>query len=157
MKSIKTKLKDPATKAVIRIIGSIFTILSGVMLFSDKIFYFSLDNTFGFSDTQTFIWVLSQSLSPVLLILGSVLRCYRISYTVPLYFYFIQLYWVFDASLKIDDVLLHIYAIGVVLFFCISALIISKIFTKALNERATKLNLLESMLDLSITISEKKK
>ena len=152
----KTKLKDPVARAVIKTIGSILIILSGIMLFSDKIFYFELDNNHGFQDSQTFIWVLTQSLSPLIIVLGSLLRPYRSAYLVPVYFYTIQLYWVFDTSLKIDDQLLHVYAVGVTVFIAICAWLINRFFIKSVNQRNNKITFLEEMLDLSMEINKRK-
>jgi hypothetical protein len=148
-------LSDPATRAAIRVLGSILAILSGILLFSDKIVQIQFTNTYGFADSQTFLWVLSQSLSPLVLIAASLFKPYRISYSVPVYFYFIQIYWIFDSSLKWDDSLLHIYAFGSALLFCITILIISHIFKVALKERESKISFLEEMLDLKSNIFKK--
>ena len=95
-----------------RIISSIIVALSGLVLFSDKVFPFELENTYSFPDTPTFIWALSQSISPLLLCLASKLRPYLSSYIVPVYIYFIQIYWIFNPEIQFDNSLLHIYATG---------------------------------------------
>ena len=118
---------DQGVKGGIRIVGSIIVALSGLMLFSDKVLTIELTNNFGFKNTSTFLWVLTQSLSPFLLVLASVFKPYRISYTIPVYFYTIQLYWVFDPSLKMDDALLHLYAFGSVLGFLLLSYVIIRI------------------------------
>ncbi|MDH7444650.1 hypothetical protein [Aquimarina sp. 2201CG14-23] len=105
-------------------------ILSGLILFSDKVTDFGLTESYGFKSTKTFIWVFTQSLSPLLLCAGAYLKAYRISYTAPVYFYFIQMYWVFNAkALGFDDVLLHVYAFG----FCIFSFITLYGLIKVLN------------------------
>jgi hypothetical protein len=151
----KQKSNGPVTRAVIRTFASILIILSGIMLFSDKIFYFNLTNTHGFADSQTFVWVLTQSLSPLLIVLGALLRPYIISYLVPVYFYTIQLYWVFDPNLKLDDSLLHVYAGGVSILIAIVTILINKYFRKNLAVADMKITLLEEMLDLSMEINRK--
>ncbi|TYP74238.1 hypothetical protein BD809_10456 [Aquimarina intermedia] len=98
------------------LIASSFIILSGAMLFTDKISTFGIEETFGFSDVQTMLWVLCQTLSPMFLCFGAMLKPYKFVYFVPLYFYFIQLYWVIYPDVyHLDDALLHVYAFG----FCI--------------------------------------
>src|SRR5690606_29619940 len=68
---IKEKLNDLVTKVGIRITASLLVALSGLILFTDKVTTFGITSNFGFQDTQTFIWALSQSFSPLILILGS--------------------------------------------------------------------------------------
>ncbi len=120
-KWIEQRLKDQATKTIksrdfhVSIFGSCLVILSGALLFADKFSTFGISNTYGFEDPQTFVWVFSQSFSPIILCLGATLKPYKFFYAVPLYLYFIQVYWIFNPDLKIDDTLLHIYALG----FCI--------------------------------------
>lgn len=86
--------------------------LSGLILFSDKVLTFELQNNFGFKKTSTFIWVLSQSLSPILILVASLFKPYKTSYLIPVYIYSIQIYWVFKPSIRFDDVLLQTYAFG---------------------------------------------
>lgn len=148
-KLTKTKLSDPVIKEVTKTCGSLLIILSGVILITDKIYpNLQLSNNYGYQDTQTFIWVLSQTLSPFLILIAVFLKPYRISYMVPVYLYFIQMYWVFDPSLKWDDKLLHLYASGVVISFIVLAIGGSYIIQRAHNRKAQKIQLLNSMLDL---------
>lgn len=110
--SIEKILTDQENKVVISIIGSFIVALSGLILFTDKVFPFELENKFGFKKTSTFIWVLSQTLSPILLIIASVFKPFKTSYIVPVYIYTIQLIWVFQPNIKFDDYYLQTYAIG---------------------------------------------
>jgi len=126
------------------------------MLFADKIFYFNFSNTHGFADSQTFIWVLTQSLSPLIIVLGALMRPYKITYLVPVYYYTIQLYWIFDPQLTLDDSLLHVYAGGVCVFVALASVIINNFFNRSIQNRATKINVLEEMLDLSMNIKNKR-
>lgn len=104
------------TSVSIRIIASFLIIFSGVMLFIDKISTFGITATFGYSDVQTMIWVLMQTLSPMILCFASLFKPYKIVYFGTIYFYFIQLYWVvYPDSLHLDDSLLNVYALG----FCV--------------------------------------
>ena len=129
----------------LRAIGSFFVILSGLILFSDKIFSFHLKNNFGFADTETFLWVASQSISPLLLVLCIALKPFKISYIVPVYIYIIQLVWVFSPDLKIDDPLLQAYAIGSVTCFIVVVSTIAHYFNKAYQKSK-----LEKALDLDL-------
>ncbi|WP_146052768.1 MULTISPECIES: hypothetical protein [Aquimarina] len=150
MKLIQAKLIDQEVNHTVinnqssrlKVFASSLVILSGLILFSDKVTTFGLTESYGFKSTKTFIWVITQTLSPLLLCCGGILKPYKISYTAPIYFYFIQLYWVFNAKkLGLDDVLLHVYALGFtvavfVTLFCISILfyLIKKINSKRLEQ-----------------------
>ncbi|MDB0601354.1 hypothetical protein PL373_09370 [Tenacibaculum maritimum] len=115
--SIEGKLFDQESKQGIRIFGSILIALSGLILFTDKVIKLELVNNHGFPDTQTFIWVLTQSLSPFLMTIAIPFKPFKTAYLIPTYFYSIQLYWVFDPTIQFDDSLLQAYAIGVCTMF----------------------------------------
>ncbi|WP_148639236.1 hypothetical protein [Aquimarina longa] len=143
-KWIEKRLKDQATKAIkssdsdVKIFASFLIILSGVVLFTDKITDFGINETLGFEDTQTMIWILCQTLSPLLLCIGGILKPYKLFYSVPLYLYFIQFFWIFNPSYKMDDFLLHVYAIG----FCIGVFLFLALlifFIKKVRENSKKL------------------
>ena len=123
----ETKIKTDIISPKLRVFASVLVVLSGLILFSDKITNFHLDNNYGFKSTKTFIWILSQSFSPLLMAFASILKPYKSSYLVPVYIYFIQIYWVFNPSIKFDDYLLQTYAIGVICIFIGLIYIISKI------------------------------
>ncbi len=154
--SIKEKSKNPVLREAIRAVASILVALSGLPLLSDKVFTFTLENNFGFEDTQTFLWVLTQSVSPLLLVVGANFKPYKLAYIFPVYLYSIQLYWVFDSGLYLDDPLLHVYAFGcVVVFIFLIRLIHIKLY-KARQERTSRISLLERILDLYIKIDGEK-
>jgi hypothetical protein len=111
----------------VRIFGSMLIALSGLILFSDKVITFELDNNYGFNDTPTFIWIFSQSLSPFLILLGSLFKPFKISYFIPVYIYSIQIYWVFQPDIFFDNVFLQTYAIGSVLGFILLSYIIYRV------------------------------
>src|SRR5690606_14174273 len=117
--------KGQVAKVGIRIFASFLVAMSGLILFTDKVTTFGITSTFGFRDTQTFIWALCQSFSPLILILGSCFKPFRIAYTIPGYIYFIQIYWVFHPEIKFDDVFLQIYAIGFVSGFTTLIIVIN--------------------------------
>lgn len=152
--SIEKKSKDQVTKEVVRAIASILVALSGLILLSDKVFTFTLENNFGFKSTTAFIWILSQSISPLLLALAANFKPYKLAYTIPVYLYAIQLYWVFDPSIKSDEALLHIYALGCVVIFVLLVWLIRTKIYKAHQERSRRISLLERILDLYIKADE---
>ncbi len=124
----KKQNRNKTTKA--KILGSLLVALSGIILFSDKIaniFSFELSNTHGFADSNTFLWVLSQTLSPILILLASLFTPYRTSYLVPVYIYTVQLIWTFNSNLRFDDYLLHLYAIGVCIGYTLLGYLLIKI------------------------------
>lgn len=84
------------------------------------------------------------------------MRPYKITYLVPVYYYTIQLYWIFDPQLTLDDSLLHVYAGGVCVFVALASVIINNFFNRSIQNRATKINVLEEMLDLSMNIKNKR-
>jgi cytochrome c biogenesis protein CcdA len=137
----------------VKSIASLFVALSGLILFTDKVINLELTNNFGFKDSQTFIWAFTQTISPMILALGAAFRPYRLSYAIPVYFYFIQLYWVFNT--QIDDTLLHIYALGCSLGFILLILLVDRFLKRANHARNSKLTFLEKALDLSINLSRK--
>ncbi len=127
MKLIEGKLTDQETKGGTRIFGSILIALSGLVLFSDKVFSFELQNNFGFKNTAVFLWVFSQTISPILMLAASIFKPYKTSYLVPVYIYAIQLYWVFQPEIKFDNYFLQTYALGACLGYLLLSIIIVKI------------------------------
>lgn len=125
----KIRKRDPInlTKEFMSGFGTLLIILSGLILYSDKVLA-SINIQFGIPakfkdaglDFQTYIWLLSQTISPLLIILGSILRPYFLSYIIPIYCYCLQLYFIFFDYKIIDDSYLNEYAIGTsVLLFLI--------------------------------------
>ncbi|MGG8497935.1 hypothetical protein ACQY1Q_16100 [Tenacibaculum sp. TC6] len=114
-------------KVSIRTTGSILVALSGLILFTDKVANFQLDNNFGFPDTETFLWVLCQSLSPILILIASLFNPYKTSYTIPVYIYSVQMYWIFQPNVTFDNIYLQAYAIGACIGYLLLAFLIFKI------------------------------
>lgn len=151
---IAEKLNDLVTRVGIRIFASFLVALSGLILFTDKVTTFGITSNFGFQDTQTFIWALCQSFSPLILILGSCLKPFRIAYTIPGYIYFIQIYWVFHPDIKFDDVFLQIYAIGFVSGFTTLIIVINYLFQGGREKELEYNSSLEHYLDLQRPVSK---
>lgn len=104
--------------------ASILIALSGFVLYSDKAmvylnWMFEVPDKFTASglDFQTYIWLLSQTISPLLLVIGSFFRPFRISYVIPVYCYTLQLFFIFLDYQLIDDDYLQLYVVGSSLLF----------------------------------------
>lgn len=149
---IEQKSKDPVVRAVIRSIAALLVALSGLMLFADKAIDIELDNTYGFKSTKTFIWVLSQSASPMLLMLGAIFRPWRMAYAIPCYIYTIQVIWVFSPEILLDDWILHLYAAGATAFFVVLIAVSDYGIRKAKLERSKRIMLLESLVEAAFKI-----
>ncbi len=116
---IKQSLIDPEIKARInnatRIFGTFLIVLSGCILYLDKIFLYSnitLKNTHGWRDTETYVWHLCQTISPVLIMFGMYLRAYTLATIVPIFCYVLQFFFVLDSSMTIDKGSTWLYVIG---------------------------------------------
>lgn len=97
--------KNPTGK-----LGIILVALSGMILYLDKAFgYFGINFPIPSRfeelewDFSTFVWFMSQTLSPLLLIAGGYFKAHKLSYYIPLYFYILQLYYVMFDFKIIDD------------------------------------------------------
>lgn len=138
------------------LLGAFFCVLSVAILFTDKVTTFGITESYGYANPETFIWMINQSLGPILFGIGAMLRPVRVFYFVPIYIYFIQVYWAFDSSLKVDDPVLHLYAIGfsigVFLFFCFSLFVIKQL-TRT-NQILIK-NIKKSVRHIAVYISNK--
>jgi hypothetical protein len=142
-------LKSPEAKTAARLFASLIIALSGLVPISDKVINVELSNNYGFYDSSTFIWTICQTLTPLLMAIGAFMKPFKISYTIPVYFYSIQLFWIFKPELKLDDALTHVYALGCVIFFIVMIIFINNFFLKLDREKYARLNFLEKALDLS--------
>lgn len=114
-----------------------------------------VENLYGYTDSVSFIWAFFQTLAPLLIACGALLNSFRIAYTVPIYLYSIQLFWVFNTSLTLNDIFLHLYASGFVCGFVFVVVLINNFFYRAFKEQNARLSFLEKALDLSINLSRK--
>ena len=135
LKALTETLSDQAHKTVthsprVRIVGSLIIVASAILLFLDKIVLslgIESSYTFGFSNFSNFLWVFCQSVAPVIMILGYLLKPYYTSFLVPVYCYTIQIIWVFRTDLYLDSPLLHTYAIGSCLLSILLFILIKKL------------------------------
>ncbi|MFV0237110.1 MAG: hypothetical protein ACK5HU_01060 [Flavobacteriales bacterium] len=90
--------------------GTFIIILSGVILYLDKIillFIQDVESLMGYPNLSSFIWVLTQTLSPLILILGVYIKAYKWAYLVPIYCYCLQLFYILNSSWEGDDFLVY--------------------------------------------------
>ncbi|WP_298505344.1 hypothetical protein [uncultured Maribacter sp.] len=113
-----------------RVLASIFVALSGLLLYLDKVFLLlniEGSNTFGFSNYSNFIWAFTQSIAPVIMIIGFQFKPYLLSFLIPIYCYAVQIVWIFQPQFYFDEIYLQIYAIGSCLSFLLLMYLIKKI------------------------------
>lgn len=82
--------------------------------------------------------------------LGFIFKPYKIALTIPVYMYFVQLYWVFNPGVRFDDVYLQVYAIGAVAGFIALVVAINWYFHNASDQRQRTISQLERALDLNL-------
>lgn len=130
--------------------------MSVAVLFTDKVTTFGLTESDGYKNPETFIWMITQSIGPVLFAIGALLKPYRLFYFFPIYIYFIQIYWVFDYTMKVDDPVLHLYATGfsagVFMFIALAMFAIKKADQ---THRILINNIKKSIRHISVFVSEK--
>ncbi|MEM9884398.1 MAG: hypothetical protein AAF849_00785 [Bacteroidota bacterium] len=102
------------------IIGSLIIALSGLLLYADKALAFWeieiwMPTKFAEKGVspEIFIWLVAQTLSPLLIIIGSILRPYFYAYLIPIYCYVLQFYFVLIDYSLVDDGYSHMYSLGI--------------------------------------------
>lgn len=124
-KSIKQKSKDQEQELTnsdlefikSSFIGTLTVILSGLILYLDKIIVFfdlnfQMPSRYESYDLETFVWSISVTLSPFLLIIAAHLKTNKFAYAVPLYAYTLQLWFiVYDLNI-VDKIYTYWYALG---------------------------------------------
>ena len=129
LKVLTETLQDQDHHLHVRVLGTIFILMAGIMPFVDTILsVLNIESSyiFGFTSLSNYAWALCQCISPMLLIIGFLLKPYLLSFLLPIYSYSIQILWIFDTDLFLDDPLLHVYAFGACFIF---ALVVMLIFT----------------------------
>ena len=110
-----------------RIVGTVAIILSGIILYLDKVFVWfdiTLDNLHGWKNTANYIWNLCQTFSPILIMCGMYLRAYTLSTIVPIFCYVLQFFFVIDSSMTADKGSTWLYVIGTSLGIIIVFLVV---------------------------------
>lgn len=158
---INQKYKDQVRKAnhSPSVFATVLIILSGLILYLDKIFVFfniQLSNNHGFQGTEAFVWSLSQTLSPIIMLLGLYLKPFKEALIIPLYCYVIQLWFVLDSSLTIDRPLTWLYVTGTVIFIVLLALGINKMIIRNRELSRLKENIMEKIISTDDQLFKKK-
>lgn len=147
---IKQKSNDQETsKTYPSVFPTVLIILSGLILYLDKIFVFfdiQLQNNHGYQQTEEFIWSLSQTLSPIIMVIGLYLKPFKEALIVPLFCYVIQLWFVLDSSLTIDRPLTWLYVVGTVFFIIVLAFAIKKFINRRKKLSKLKESLMEKII-----------
>ncbi len=105
---------------------------------------------FGFSSFSNFVWVLSQSIVPILLItIVYIGKPYLVSLTSALHCYTVQLVWIFKPEYPSDSIFLQLYGVGTVISF-ILILCISKLIRKRNKIKLSEIQ--QTQLELRKTI-----
>lgn len=150
---IKKLLIDPdhreATNTVTRIIGTIIIILSGCILYLDKIFLLldiTLENTHGWNDTENYVWHLCQTISPVLIMFGMYLRAYTYSWMIPLFCYVLQFFFVIDSSKTVDKGSTWVYVIGTSVLIMIVFAILKRSLAQIGKVKKLQVELMEEII-----------
>ncbi len=121
----------PSTRSFLsRVLGSFFILLCSISVTFEKLFDFYFDNCYGFQEEDTLVWMVSQTLTPIILVITRPLKPFAICYLFIIYFFSIQLYWIFDPNIPIYLYKVQLYAAGSVAIFILSTYLISKIKIK---------------------------
>ena len=134
-----------------RLLSSLLVVLAGLILLADKIcvsFNIKFENNYGFPDTEQFVWYFSQIIVLILVIIAAQLRPYKVSYYIPIYVSFLQLYWLLFSPTFSDSSIFNWYVFGSSILFAISIFFISSFYNKN-EEEKKRLSVLESVLDLT--------
>lgn len=130
--SIKKKSLDQATvNQLKKILGTTLIILSGVLLYLDKIinyFGITLDLEFRYySDISTYIWYVAQTVSPLILILAFQFKPEKWSLMCPLSIYSIQFMYLLRDEHFIEAQYFWLYTIMFILAFVGSYFLLNKL------------------------------
>lgn len=125
----------------------ILLILSGVILYTDKIFNFhniGQDIDFRYyNDLESFIWHVSQTISPLLMILSIAIyvdnKYIRLSLLCPLSIYSIQVMYIMRDEHYIERDYFYIYTLFFIVAFILNYILIQKII-KMYSGKINKLN-----------------
>lgn len=131
-----------------RILGTALVLLSACCLYLDKIITIELKNTYAFNTSTDFFWMLGISICPAILIIGILLKPYKISLIIPLLVSITQVVFIFSPS-KIDESTYWQWFYGII--FTIFSLLVTYLITIIFREEENKsmrIQAIENMLDL---------
>ena len=76
---------------------------------------------------QTYVWLVCQTISPMVIMFGAYFRSYLIAYVVPLFCYMFQLMLVLNDYDMIDDNYKYHYSIGISILIIVTLITVKKI------------------------------
>ena len=129
-----------------RIVGSFIICFSALLLCADKLVQylpFEIKEIHGFSSLEDYVWVLMQSVAPLVIIVGTLFKPFKITYLVPTYVYCLQLSWSLSENTN-DHYLANAYAMGIFCTLMFSVLyILNKIDKRYKKIRSEELEFIE--------------
>jgi len=137
---------------VAKIFATSLIILSGLILYLDKIYdYFNitLDNLHGWSNQANFIWSLTQTISPILIMTGLYLRPYVVSLFVPIFCYVLQFYFVINSNIVLDNPMTWIYVSGTSILILFTIRFVKKQLDYLSSINDLKIEVMEEIIDAS--------
>lgn len=127
------------------VIGTVLIVLSGLILYADKaIVFFNINIPLPSRyedvqwDLETFIWMVSASISPILLIIAANFKSHKIAYIVPLYCYTLQIWFILFDFAVVDKGYLGWYAFGSCVFIVMIYFAYNKIEAQKILKRIEK-------------------
>lgn len=119
------------------------------------------ENLHGYNSTSNYVYWLSMMISPMILIIASQFKPYRLSYFAPIYVISLSLYWIFFTDDYNDKSYFNLYLIGftIVLLIIISSIatVLNKEYLEKKSENS-RVELLERIFDLTVLkVKEKQK
>ncbi len=139
--------------------GTLLIALSGIILYLDKILdYIGYEGTIE-SDYYSFnalVWTMSQSISPVLIIIGAQFKPLKVSYIIPLYCYSLQIFYVFFDLRIVEKAYTPYYAIGTAILLSCLIFLLQRLFQYLNTLKNAEIDLLESIIESDETLLKEK-
>lgn len=148
-KSTKQKLSDQGLGhlqlSLTTVFANIVVTLSGLLLYLDKVFtYYNIVIPIPSRldpldwDQETFIWFITQTFTPILLIIAFWLKANKWFFLIPLYCYILQLHFNLLDYKIIDSEYLYYYAFGTTLLTVFVVNLVGKLSARRLKRRIQK-------------------
>lgn len=141
-----------------KILGTILIILSGVILYLDKIFSalnITVQNLHGWPAQDTYIWALTQTISPVLIMVGMHYKAFKLALLVPLYCYVLQFYFVLDSTLTVDKFLTNAYVFGTMAIIVAVVRVVQLWLKKLKAIKSFKIQTMQTLIDIDDKLLKK--
>lgn len=118
------------------------------MLYTDKIFIhynITLTNLHGWSDQDNFVWSLSSTLAMLVFGLGMYLRPFIISASVPVFCLILQLMFIFDSDMTIDNGYTLLYVSGSTALVLVFLVILKERLLRIKRAQSTTQKIIETL------------